>query len=422
MTRPIVGIASLAALPARARLPPSPWRSGLWSAAKCGPNSRRPTRAATAGRTSRPGDGGGRRSLHLAPPFLLDEPYVPRYARLSAPEAARKGAQAAAHLRECNLCPRRCGVDRRATPGMCGVGELAKVNVVAPHFGEEPCLQGTNGSGSIFFSMCNLRCAFCQNHDIAHSPRGHDLTPGELAAWFVKLQDVGGVHNVNLVTPEHVVPQVALAVLAAAGMGLRVPVVYNTSAYDSAASLELLDGLVDVYLPDFKLWSPEQSRRLLKAADYPETARASIREMHRQVGDLCFTPDGIAQSGLLVRHLVMPGLEAESARIMSWIADEISRDTFVHIMDQYRPAANVGKAKRSRPATAAPSAETGGQTALAPSATEGPGDGKPEPGEVRYADINRAITEAELSSVRKAAEDAGLWRFCDPPRHGGFHL
>lgn len=296
---------------------------------------------------------------------------------------------------------------------MCNIGEKAKVNVIAPHFGEEPCIQGHSGSGSVFFSMCNLRCTFCQNHDIAHVPNGQDLTPEELAAWYVKLQDVGGVHNVNLVTPEHVVPQVALSVLAAADLGLRVPIVYNTSAYDSAASLELLDGLVDVYLPDFKLWSAESSRRLLKASDYPETARASIAEMHRQVGDLCFTPDGIARSGLLVRHLVMPGLEAESAEIVRWIADEVSKDTFVNIMDQYRPAANVGKAKRRKPPPPA---------APPPPATEGAGDGEPESGEVRYADINRAITQDELSSVRKAAEAAGLWRFCDPPRHGGFHL
>ncbi|KAL8381205.1 hypothetical protein RB595_005472 [Gaeumannomyces hyphopodioides] len=427
MTHPAVGVASLAAIPARARLPPSSWCNGLWPAAACGYNSRVPAKAAAAAAVGarQGGDGNSRRALHLAPPFLLDEPYIPRYARLSPADAARKRSLAAAHLRECNLCPRRCGVDRRGAVGMCGVGERAKINVIAPHFGEEPCLQGHRGSGSVFFSMCNLRCAFCQNHDIAHSPNGQDLTPDELAGWFVKLQDVGGVHNVNLVTPEHVVPQVALAVLAAAGMGLRLPIVYNTSAYDSAASLELLDGLVDVYLPDFKLWSPEQSRRLLKAADYPETARASIREMHRQVGDLCFTPDGIAHSGLLVRHLVMPGLEAESAQIMRWIADEVSKDTFVNIMDQYRPAANVGKAKRMRPAAAAaaaPSVDAGAQTVLAPSATEGPGDGKPGSGEVRYADINRAITEGELSSVRKAAEAAGLWRFCDPPRHGGFHL
>ncbi|KAK0641572.1 radical SAM superfamily protein [Cercophora newfieldiana] len=332
------------------------------------------------------------RALHLAPPFLLED-YTPRYMNISSRDAAMKRSAAYAHLRNCNLCPRLCGVNRYETTGMCLIGEKAKVNVIAPHFGEEPCVQGHHGSGSVFFSMCNLRCVFCQNHDIAHQRNGMDLTPEELGDWFIKLQEVGNVHNINLITPEHVVPQVALSILHARDNGLRIPIIYNTSAYDSLASLELLDGLVDIYLPDFKVWETTTSKRLLKADDYAATARESIKAMHAQVGDLCFTGDGIAKSGLLVRHLVMPGFEAEGAEIMRFLASEVSRDCFVNIMEQYRPDAYVGRTKRGSS-----------------------GDEK------RYPDINRAVSTQEISAVRKAAEQAGLWRFCDPPKHDGFNL
>lgn len=212
------------------------------------------------------------------------------------------------------------------------------------------------------------------------------------------------MHNINLITPEHVVPQVALSILHARDRGLALPVIYNTSAYDSLASLELLDGLVDIYLPDFKVWEPATSRRLLKADDYAAAARESIRAMHAQVGDLCFTGDGIAKRGLLVRHLVMPGLEAESEKIMHFLAEEVSKDCFVNIMEQYHPDAHVGKPKR-RGKGAGSNVAKGG-----------------EDGEVRYADINRAVTREEISTVRRAAEAAGLWRFCDPPKHEGFSL
>ncbi|KAH8681409.1 radical SAM superfamily protein [Xylariales sp. PMI_506] len=344
------------------------------------------------------------RFLHLAPPFLLDD-YVPRYQQLSSVEASKKRSLAYAHLRNCNLCPRLCGVNRYEKTGMCLIGSDVKVSVIAPHFGEEPCIQGHNGSGSVFFSGCNLRCTFCQNHDIAHQRNGMDLTPEELGEWYLKLQDVGRVHNINLITPEHVAPQVALSILHARDLGLRLPIVYNTSAFDSAASLELLDGLVDIYLPDFKVWSAAAGRRLLKAEEYAATAAESIRAMHAQVGDLCFTPDGLAKRGVLVRHLVMPGMEAEGEAIMKYLADKVSRDTFVNIMEQYRPAAHVGKPKRRK------IVEPGGVEA-----------GEEQRHEVRYADINRPVTAEEVSSVRKAAERAGLWRFCDPPRHDGFAI
>jgi putative pyruvate formate lyase activating enzyme len=264
----------------------------------------------------------------------------------------------------------------------------------------------------VFFSGCNLRCVFCQNHDIAHRKTGLDLTPEELAQWYIKLQDVGGVHNINLVTPEHVVPQVVLSILHAKDLGLRLPIVYNTSAFDSLDSLKLLDGLVDIYMPDFKVWESATSRRLLKADNYAEAAMESIREMHRQVGDLCFTADGIAKKGLLVRHLVMPGREEEGREIVQWLAgpDGVGTDVFVNIMEQYHPDAHVGKPRRST--------RKGGSAARA---TE-PGGLEAESSNVRYADINRAVRPEEIQSVRQAAEAAGLWRFCDPPKHDGFNI
>ena len=240
---------------------------------------------------------------------------------------------------------------------------------------------------------------FCQNHDIAHQRSGFDLTPEQLGEWYIKLQDIGHVHNINLVTPEHVVPQVVLSILHARDLGLKLPVVYNTSAFDSKESLDLLDGLVDIYMPDFKVWTKERSKRLLKADDYASAARVSLKLMWDQVGDLCFTGDGVAKRGLLVRHLVMPGMEDEGRSIMSWLAEEVSRDVFVNLMEQYRPDAHVGKLARSGSI---------------------PDDGATSPG--RYQEINRAVTDEEVSSVKRAAEKAGIWRFCDPPRHAGFSL
>lgn len=332
------------------------------------------------------------RALHLAPPFLLDD-YTPRYQLLSSSETAEKRSLAYAHLRQCNLCPRLCNVNRYETTGHCLIGATVKISTIAPHFGEEPCLQGHRGSGSVFFSGCNLRCVFCQNHDIAHQRNGFDLTPEELAEWMIKLQEVGGVHNINFVTPEHVVPQVALAIMAARDLGLKVPVVYNTSSYDSLESLKLMDGLVDIYLPDFKVWEEATGTRLLKATGYSDVAKDSILEMYRQVGDLCFTADGIAQKGVLVRHLVMPGKEQEGVQIVKWLADSIGKDTFVNIMEQYRPDAHVGKESRGRK-----------------------GHGK------RYDDINRSICDEELGVVTTAARVAGLWRFAEAAHHGGFNI
>ena len=247
---------------------------------------------------------------------------------------------------------------------------------------------------------------FCQNHDIAHQRQGQDLTPEELGEWCIKLQE-HGVHNINLVTPEHVVPQVVCGLLHAKEMGLRLPIIYNTSSYDSVESLELLDGIVDIYLPDFKVWTKESSRRLLKADDYAATAREGISLMHQQVGDLSFTGDGIAKKGILLRHLVMPGKENEGVEIMRWLGEAVSRDLYVNIMEQYHPDAHVGKPGRSTRAVNVAEEEDSGPQERAPT---------------RYQEINRPVSEGEVSIVRQAAEDAGIWRFCDPPRHNGFNL
>jgi putative pyruvate formate lyase activating enzyme len=286
-------------------------------------------------------------------------------------EAARS------ELARCRACPRDCGVDRLGGEhGQCRSGRWVVVSSAFPHHGEEACLRGRRGSGTIFFAGCNLRCVFCQNWDISASAAGDTVEPQELAAVMISLQG-SGCHNINLVTPEHVAPQIVEAIALAIPMGLSIPIVYNTSAYDGAASLHLMEGLVDVYMPDFKFWEPATARRLARAADYPEVARAAVAEMHRQVGVLRTDAGGLAVRGVLVRHLVMPGLAAESAAILRWLAEEISPDTYVNVMGQYRPEHRV-------------------------------------PGAERYADIDRRPTAEEVRAARRAAVDAGLWRLEHP--------
>lgn len=226
----------------------------------------------------------------------------------------------------------------------------------------------------------------------------------------MKLQEIGGCHNINLVTPEHVVPQVVLSILHARDLGLRIPIIYNTSSFDSLDSLRLLDGLVDIYLPDFKVWKDSTSKRLLKADNYTSVAMESIKAMHAQVGDLCFTPDGIAKKGVLVRHLVMPGKEDEGREIVKWLAENVSKDIFVHIMEQYHPRAHVGKPKRTTGKNA-DITEPGGLPAA-----------KDVKEKIRYGDINRPVSMQEVSSVKEAAIDAGLWRFVEAAEHGGFNI
>jgi putative pyruvate formate lyase activating enzyme len=265
----------------------------------------------------------------------------------------------------------------------CKTGRYAVMSSAFPHFGEEDCLRGRSGSGTIFFSHCNLRCVFCQNFDISQAVRPGPAAPGsppeEIAAVMLALQNQG-CHNINFVTPEHVVPQVIESLVVAIEQGLRVPIVYNTSAYDSLGSLELMDGIVDIYMPDFKYWSAERARTYLMAEDYPDAARAALKEMHRQVGELVVDADGIAQRGVLLRHLVMPGQLDETRAIFEWIATQLSPNTYVNVMDQYRPA---GKVHASW-----------------------------------FGEINRRVTPAELRQAREIAHEVGLTRLDERSTQG----
>jgi putative pyruvate formate lyase activating enzyme len=251
---------------------------------------------------------------------------------------ADKVAHALEELRACRACPRRCGIDRLADrTAACYTGRYARVSSFFPHAGEEDCLRGWAGSGTIFFARCNLRCVFCQNWDISQDKTaGREVTPEQLAAIMLRLQ-AQGCHNINFVTPEHVAPQIVEALPLAIEGGLRLPLVYNTSAYDALSSLALMDGLVDIYMPDFKIWDPDKAHRYLRARDYPEAARQAIAEMHRQVGKLRLDADGLAVRGVLLRHRVMPdGLE-DTRAILRWVASRLSPRTYVNVMAQYRP-------------------------------------------------------------------------------------
>ncbi|MFB3815387.1 MAG: radical SAM protein [Terriglobales bacterium] len=241
-------------------------------------------------------------------------------------------------LSDCALCPRACHADRVQGRGtVCRTGRLAVVSSAFAHFGEEDCLRGTRGSGTIFFGWCNLRCAFCQNWELSAEGEGTEVTAGQLAELMLQLQ-ARGCHNINFVSPSHVVAQILEALVIAVERGLRLRLVYNTGGYDTLHALALLDGVVDIYMPDFKFWDPAYAKRYAKAADYPEVARQAIREMHRQVGPLVLDDHGIAQRGVLLRHLVMPEGAAGTRDIMQWLAREVSPDTYVNLMAQYHPA------------------------------------------------------------------------------------
>ncbi|MEW6059077.1 MAG: radical SAM protein [Actinomycetota bacterium] len=275
----------------------------------------------------------------------------------------------------CRVCPRACRVDRLADGrALCGIGRRAVVASAFAHLGEEDCLRGWRGSGTVFFSGCNLRCVFCQNADISRYVRGREVMPEELAEIMLALQ-AAECHNINLVTPEHVVPQVLEGLDVAASRGLRLPLVYNTSAFEGEESLALMDGLVDVYMPDFKLWTAAAARRYLGRSDYPDVARRAIAEMHRQVGDLALDDEGLARRGVLLRHLVMPGMFEETAAILRWIAETLGPGTYVNLMAQYRPHHLVGKG--------------------------------------RYDEIDRRPTRAEYERALDLAEELGLTRL-DP--------
>jgi len=240
-------------------------------------------------------------------------------------------------LKECQICPRRCKVNRLENKmGLCKVGRLPKVSSYNPHFGEELPLVGTHGSGTIFITSCNLGCVFCQNYDISHLGEGDEISLERFAQMMIELQNMG-CHNINFVTPTHVVPQILEALLIAVREGLRIPLVYNTGGYDLVETLRLLEGVFDIYMPDFKFSDSEVAAKLCKAVDYPLVTMKAIKEMHRQVGDLVVDERGIAERGIIVRHLIMPNGLAGTRKVMQFLAQEISSNTYVNIMDQYRP-------------------------------------------------------------------------------------
>lgn len=272
-------------------------------------------------------------------------------------------------LENCTLCPRRCKVNRlNNEKGFCGVGLLPLVSSVGPHFGEEPELVGRNGSGTIFFAGCNLGCLFCQNYDISHLRYGDEISTKDLAKEMLVLQRIG-CHNINLVTPSHVVPQIVEALAYAVEKGLDIPIVFNTGGYDSLETLKLLEGIIDIYMPDAKYSNPDAAKKYSNAEDYPDVMKTAIKEMHRQAGDLV-VQKGIAVKGLLVRHLVMPEGLAGTRAIMHFIATEISKDTYVNIMDQYRPCYKA----------------------------------------VDFPEIDRRITQGEYEEAVGEAKAEGLWR------------
>lgn len=309
---------------------------------------------------------------HLAQKYLIpSNQFEPAYLALHRTgELHQRAQEAIALLKECRVCPRNCRVDRLENQtGVCRTGRYAVVSSHFPHYGEEDCLRGWNGSGTIFFTWCGLRCVFCQNSDISHEGNGVEVSPEKLARMMLHLQSLGS-HNINFVTPSHVVPQILEALVIAVEGGLRLPLVYNTSAYDSLESLRLLDGVVDIYMPDFKFWYPDQAHRYLRARDYPDVARHAILEMHRQVGVLKFDERGLAKQGVLVRHLVMPGDVAGTAHILRFLAEDVAPDTYVNVMAQYHPAGLVSSQ--------------------------------------RYPEINRRVTSQEYWQAVCLAEELGL--------------
>ena len=254
-----------------------------------------------------------------------------------------RGAEAQRRLECCRLCPRECRVNRQAgEKGFCRTGLKAMVSSYNPHFGEEDPLVGRGGSGTIFFTHCNLLCLFCQNYEISHLGEGREADPAQLARMMLHLQDLG-CPNINFVSPSHVVAQILTALPLAVEGGLKIPLVYNTGGYDSLETLRLLEGVFDIYMPDLKFMEGEVSHRYCRAGDYPEKVRTAIREMHRQAGDLILDHRAVAQRGLLVRHLVLPEGLAGTREAMRFLAREVSSGTYVNIMAQYRPCGEAAE-------------------------------------------------------------------------------
>jgi len=279
-------------------------------------------------------------------------------------------------LDRCSLCPRECNVDRLSgDSGICRTQDRALVSSYNPHFGEEAPLVGRKGSGTIFFTHCNLMCNFCQNYDISHEGHGQTVIDEQLAQIMLHLQNIG-CHNINFVTPSHVVAQILSALEVAVENGLSIPLVYNTGGYDKVETLQLLDGVFDIYMPDFKFWDSDTAEKTCNAKDYPEIAQKAFLEMHRQVGDLVIDDSGIAQRGLLVRHLVLPEDLAGTRDVMWFLAEQISPNTYVNVMSQYRPCGKAAEIK----------------------------------------DLTRSISDKEYQQAIEAAKEKGINRLDQPRR------
>ena len=262
----------------------------------------------------------------------------PAYLQIPPAELKQRADQACERMRSCDLCAHACRVDRLGGEmGNCKTGPLARVSSYGAHLGEEDPLRGWNGSGTIFFARCNLACQFCQNHEISQVDTGRETSPEELAGVMLGLQ-AAGCHNINLVSPSHVVAQILAALVLAAKAGLRLPLVYNTGGYDALGTLKILDGVVDIYMPDMKYASAGIAEKYSGVKEYPQVNRTAVAEMHRQVGDLQVDDNGIAMRGLLVRHLVLPDGLAGTRQVVEFLAGEISKNTYFNLMDQYRPA------------------------------------------------------------------------------------
>jgi putative pyruvate formate lyase activating enzyme len=280
--------------------------------------------------------------FHNFPPYrytinMNNYSFTPAYLQLPPGRLAEKVREANEILKECTLCPGECRVDRTAgEKGFCKTGNKPFISSYGPHFGEEKPLAGRFGSGTIFMGNCNLGCLFCQNYSISHLGEGTGISYEKLADIMLSLQKQG-CHNINFVTPTHQMPMILKSLLIASEKGLILPIVYNCGGYESLRALEILDGVVDIYMPDFKYIDPAIARKYSEAEDYPEYAKAAIIEMHRQVGDLVTDQRGIAIRGLLVRHLVLPEGIAGTAGIVKFLAEEISKNTYINIMDQYHP-------------------------------------------------------------------------------------
>ncbi len=242
-------------------------------------------------------------------------------------------------MNECRLCPRMCGADRDTKTGFCGETEAVRVARAALHFWEEPCISGPEGgagSGTVFFTGCTLRCVYCQNYALSRGQTGKVISVDRLAEIFLELQGKGAL-NINLVTPTHFIPQIILALKQAKAQGLTLPVVYNTSGYERVESLKMLDGLVDIYLPDFKYWDPETAEKYSLAPEYPKVAKAAVAEMVRQTGTPEFDDQGIMQKGVIIRHLLLPGRVAEGKAVVSYLYETYGDGVYLSLMNQYTP-------------------------------------------------------------------------------------